>query len=107
MSDNLETFFFWPRILPKTKRKHVAYSICELRKKIRTRTCARTLARVRCACETRFEMCVRCACVRGLEGTSELRSQLCNYALIELKSILPKKATKIDKIFTIDLTLTT
>ena len=41
-------------------------AICELRKKIRTRTRARTLARVRCACESRFEMCVRCACVRGL-----------------------------------------
>ena len=49
---------------------------CELRKKIRTRTRARTLAGVRCAYETWFETCVRCACVRGLLGTCEVRLQL-------------------------------
>ena len=58
------------------------YTICELRKKIRTRTRARTLARVRCACEIRFELCVRCVCVRGLYGTCELRSQLRNFFFI-------------------------
>ena len=52
------------------------FPICELRKKNRTRTRARTLAHVRCACEMKFETCVRCACVRGLLGTWELRSQL-------------------------------
>ena len=50
-------------------------SICELRKKIRTRTRARTLARVRCACEKAFKPCVRCACVRPFFGVCDVRSQ--------------------------------
>ena len=40
------------------------FSICELRNQIRTRTRARTFARVRCACKKAFKVCVRCACVR-------------------------------------------
>ena len=59
-------------------------AICELRKKNRTRTRARTLASVRCACKIRFETCVRCACVRGLYGTCELRSQLRNFSKLSV-----------------------
>ena len=43
--------------------------------KNRTRTRARTLARVRCACEKAFKTCVRCACVRPFFRVCDVRSQ--------------------------------
>ena len=46
--------------------KGVYRANCELRIQIRTR--ARTLARVQCACEKHYEMCVPCACVQPFFG---------------------------------------
>ena len=55
---------------------------CELRNQIRTRTRARTFARVRCACEKAFETCVRCACVRPF---FECATCDCNFARFGVK----------------------
>ena len=57
-------------------------AICELRNEIRTRTRARTLARVRCACEKHFETCVRCACVRPFFGLAMCDCTLAHFCTL-------------------------
>ena len=68
----------------------IKIAICELRKKIRTRTRARTLARVRCACEKHIWTCVRCACVRHFYWVCDVRSHICTFSHIFRWSKLPK-----------------
>ena len=74
-----------PQQKPREKTPAIEKSICELRKKICTRTRARTLAHVRCACKKAFETCVRCACVRPIFRVCDVRSQF--------RTFLDKKGT--------------